>query len=399
MEIVPELRLSTPEATVLPESDGPLVATIRAEIEDSGPITFARFMELALYHPERGYYATRDDRGSRTGDFLTAPETHPIFGRVVGRQLHEMWELSGRPTPYRLLEYGAGSGVLALDVLRGLVADGSELQKALRYRPVEVSVERSESIQRRLADDGFGANVERDGAAGSGCVLANEFLDALPVHRVLEREGRLQEVFVGWRDGHFVELPETPSSQALAERLAAEGVRLADGQTAEICLGLDAWAADTAVRLERGFMLLIDYGYPAAELYAPTRGGGTLRAYTRQRAHADPFVAIGRQDLTAHVDVTAVTTALAARGWRAVGETRLADFLVALGVEDLLGSIRADPATSPAEYLALRSGLVRMLDPRALGNFRVMAFGRGVPEGPVLRGFAGRRWVSTSPTR
>ena len=326
MEIVRELRLSTPEATVLPESDGPLVATIRAEIEDSGPITFARFMELALYHPERGYYTTRDDRGSRTGDFLTAPETHPIFGRVVGRQLHEIWELSG-------------------------------------------------------------------------CVLANEFLDALPVHRVLEREGRLQEVFVGWRDGHFVELPETPSSQALAERLAAEGVRLADGQTAEICLGLDAWAADTAVRLERGFMLLIDYGYPAAELYAPTRGGGTLRAYTRQRAHADPFVAIGRQDLTAHVDVTAVTTALAARGWRAVGETRLADFLVALGVEDLLGSIRADPATSPAEYLALRSGLVRMLDPRALGNFRVMAFGRGVPEGPVLRGFAGRRWVSTSPTR
>jgi len=92
MEIVRELRLSTPEATVLPESDGPLVATIRAEIEDSGPITFARFMELALYHPERGYYATRDDRGSRTGDFLTAPETHPIFGRVVGRQLHEMWE-------------------------------------------------------------------------------------------------------------------------------------------------------------------------------------------------------------------------------------------------------------------------------------------------------------------
>jgi len=107
----------------------------------------------------------------------------------------------------------------------------------------------------------------------------------------------------------------------------------------------------------------------------------------------------GATDLTAHVDLTAVTTALEAHGWRAVGETRLADFLVALGVEEVLGSIRADPATSPADYLALRSGLVRMLDPRALGNFRVMAFARGVPEGPVLRGFAGRRGASTRPTR
>jgi SAM-dependent MidA family methyltransferase len=150
--------------------------------------------------------------------------------------------------------------------------------------------------------------------------------------------------------------------------------------------------AEAASDLGRGVLLLIDYGYPASELYDPVRRGeGTLRAYLRHRVHADPYVHVGRQDLTAHVDVTAVERAAAAAGLWHIGTTTQAEFLVGLGTQDLLQAIQADPATTLESYLELRSGLMRLLDPSAMGRFRVMAFGRGWPDaGPPLAGFGFR---------
>ena len=348
-------------------------------------MTFARFMELALYHPEHGYYAVRDDRPTRAGDFLTAPETHSIFGRAVARQLDDLWQSIGSPGLFSLVEYGAGTGALALDLLRGLATEGSGLVAAIRYRPVEISAARERAIMSRLEEGGFGEHL--GAPAGSvGCILANEFLDALPVHRVVRADGQLRELLVDWRDGHFAELRAVPSTSALAARLAAEGVKLAEGQRAEICLALDGWAADVSRQVERGYVLLIDYGHPAADLYAPTRRDGTLRAYTAHRVHADPFASVGRQDLTAHVDLTAVEQALEGQGWRGLGQTSQAEFLVAVGIDEVLRSVQGDPATTAEQYLALRSSLVRMLDPRAMGGFRVLLFGRGVPDG-MPRGF------------
>ena len=185
----------------LPDSDAALVAAIRTEIERSGPITFARFMELALYHPALGYYATRHDRGTRSGDFLTAPETHPIFGRAIARQLDELWRAVGSPSEFGVFEYGAGSGRLAIDLLRGLAAERSSLASAAMYGPVEISPEREGLVRQRLEDEGFGDRLALETAATVGCVLANEFLDALPVHRVVQNNGMLSELLVDWQDG------------------------------------------------------------------------------------------------------------------------------------------------------------------------------------------------------
>jgi SAM-dependent MidA family methyltransferase len=232
------------------------------------------------------------------------------------------------------------------------------------------------------------------GAAGTpivGAIIANEVLDALPTHRVVARGGRLLEILTGSRDGRFVDVEGSLTTPALADRLAAEGVALADGQRAEICLGLDPWIATVAGGLAGGLLLLIDYGYPAGELYDPVRRrDGTLRAYLRQRVHDDPYRHVGRQDLTAHVDVTAVGRAAERTGLVHLGTTTQAEFLVGLGMQDLLQAIQADPGTTLETYLELRSALMRLIDPTAMGRFRVMGFGRAWPDGPPLAGFAYR---------
>ncbi len=221
------------------------------------------------------------------------------------------------------------------------------------------------------------------GAPFVGIVLANEVLDALPVHRVRRRDDRLLELAVALGpDGSLVETEIEPSTPALAARLRAEGIDLVDGQTAEICLALDDWIAAAAAPLGPGVMLLIDYGAPARELYDPVRRrNGTLRAYVRHQVHDDPYRHIGRQDLTAHVDVSAVERAAAAAGLTTIGITTQAEALMGLGIEARLQAIQADPATTLEAYTLLRSSLMRLLDPAAMGRFRVMAFGRDWPAG------------------
>ena len=235
--------------------------------------------------------------------------------------------------------------------------------------------------------------------AVTGAVLANEVLDALPVHRVRRRGDVLRELAVGLDGDRLVEVEVDPTTPALGARLASEGIELVDGQTAEICLALDGWIADAASGLAGGLLLLIDYGAIATELYDPVRRrDGTLRAYVRHRVHDDPYRHVGRQDLTAHVDVTAVEGAATAAGLTHLATTTQAEFLVGAGTDELLREIQSDPATTLEEYLTVRSVLMRLLDPAAMGRFRVMAFGRDWPPGPPLAAFAyrlpERSWAS-----
>jgi SAM-dependent MidA family methyltransferase len=405
----------------LPASDPILVRRLRAEIAATGPITFARFMSVALADPEHGYYATSDERPTRTGDFLTAPELHPIFGATLARSVDEMWRAMGRPAGFVLREYGAGSGRLAVDLMDGLRAEGSALLGVLGYEPVDLVPARVEGVRRRLVEAGFGHAVGFRDAVGAapaspsptaGCVIANEFLDALPVHRLVAEDGRLREIYVGWaegatgetderaddrghgpgdeRTGRFVDVLGEPSTPALSERLADEQISLADGQRAEVCLALDDWAAEMSAAFPAGFALVLDYGRPAAELYGPSRAAGTLLAYAGHRARDDPYVAIGRQDLTAHVDFTAVERALAVHGWRRLGLTTQAEFLVGSGLAGLLDRRRSDPGLSAADYLELRASIGRLLDPGALGGFRVLVLGRDVPGEVGLAGLGYR---------
>ncbi len=374
--------------------DEDLVARIHDAIARDGPITFARFMDLALYDPEGGYYRADVARAGRDGDFLTAPEAHPIFGAALARAVADGWVRLGRPDSFVLREYGAGTGTLALAILAGLAREHPDLAVRLRYDPIEIEPHRLTAIASRLETAGHSEALlarENSGMPAVGFVLANEVLDALPVHRVVVRDGALREIRVGSRDGAFVEVEADPTTPDLAARFADESVELAEGQRAEICLVVGPWLSEAAAGLERGVLLLIDYGYPAAELYDPhRRRDGTLRAYLRHRVHDDPYIHVGRQDLTAHVDVSAVERAALAAGLDHLGTTTQAEFLVGLGTEDLLRAIQADPATTLESYLAVRSALMRMLDPGAMGRFRVMAFARGWPAGRLLGGLAYR---------
>jgi len=409
MDVTPGLRRDPPPDLDGVGQDEGLVTRIHDEIARDGPLTFARFMELALYDPDGGYYRAAAARPGREGDFLTAPEAHPIFGAALARAVADAWDRLGRPAPFVLREYGAGTGTLALAILDGLRAERPDLSATIRYQPVEVEPRRLDAIAARLGMAGHGASLDPSRGGGGddpadtpadgttdppidGFVLANEVLDALPTHRVVVRSGVLREVMVGSLDGTLLDVAADLSTPALAGRLDLEGVTLADGQHAEICLALDGWVGRVAAGLGRGVVLLIDYGYPARELYDPVRRrDGTLRAYLRHRVHDDPYVHVGRQDLTAHVDVTATERAAGVAGLAHLGTTTQAEFLVGLGTEALLQAIQSDPATSMEDYLAVRSALMRLLDPAAMGRFRVMGFGRGWPtNGPPFAGFGYR---------
>jgi SAM-dependent MidA family methyltransferase len=371
-DLPPELRRDRPtDLSDVGEHPG-LAARIREEIRRAGPMPFARFMDLALYDPDGGYYRSADARPGRGGDFLTAPELHPIFGEMLARAVEQTWVALGRPDPFVVHEYGAGVGALALPLLAAIPA-------SIRYHPIDVDPRRIDALEARLAHAGLdGRLAPQDTPPADGMVIANELLDALPVHRVRRHGDDLREIAVNLSvGGSFIEVEIDPTTPALADRLVSEDIELVDGQTAEICLGLDAWIADAAASLRRGLLLLIDYGARASDLYDPVRRrDGTLRAYVRHQVHDDPYRFVGRQDLTAHVDVTAVERAAHAAGLMTVGITTQAEALIGLGIEERLREIQADPATTLEDYTLLRSALRRLLDPAAMGRFRIMAFGR-----------------------
>ena len=350
----------------LVEGDAELEAAIRDEIAATGPMTFARFMELALYHPERGYYRNAAARPGRDGDFLTAPEAHPIFGQAIARLAIDVWSALGRPATFTIREHGAGSGALAAALVDGVRATEPDLAGALRYRAVEVEPRRLEELRARLGD----VVEPDDGAPIDGLVIGNEVLDALPTHRVVGTAGGLDEVYVAIVDGSLANSSGPPSTPALEARLDAEGITLAEGQRAEICLATDAWVAGAAGGLAKGLLLLIDYGHSAAALYDNRRRPrGTLAAYVSHRIHDDPYRAIGRQDLTAHVDVTAVEAAARAAGLEHLATTTQGRFLAGLGVGDLLVALQSGPDADLAGYLDAKASLVRMIDPAAMGGF------------------------------
>lgn len=376
-----------PDDTGVPE----LVAALRAEIQQHGKITFARFMQRALYEPGLGYYATSAERPTRAGDFLTAPELHPIFGHAIARQLHEMWERLGEPPRFVLREYGAGNGSLALAIADGLERRSSPLLARLSYEPVELPGQ-IEVAEQRLRDAGRSGLLE-GGASGTplvGCVLANEFVDALPVHRVERRDGVLRELYVTWQDGRFAEEPGELSTPALAGWFTESGSDLPDGHRAEVNLAMDDWLRNLGRELERGYALVIDYGAPARDLYAPRRAQGTLRAFRAQHVSSDLLGGVGRQDLTAQVNLDALERGARGAGLVVLGRTTQAEFLVGCGLEELLQQHREGVAEDWQALLLLRSAVRRLLDPLHLGGYAVVVLGSGVPQDPPLRGLAYR---------
>ena len=330
---------------------------VRAAIQAKGRITFAEFMALALYGPGGYYTGGEAQRIGMAGDFFTSPHAHPAFGALIALQLEQMWRLLGCPERFDVVEAGAGGGQLARDVLDFASALEGDFAAALGYQEVE----------------GYGSEIP-DGF--TGCLLSNELFDAFPVHRVRMAGGKLCEVYVTLADdGRFAEALDEPSTPRLAARLASEGVKLGEGWTAEVSLEAADCMKDAASRLARGYAITVDYGDPAERLYSERRSGGTLRSHYQHTSSDDPYARVGRQDLTAHVDFTALIAAGGAAGLMPVTLLTQREFLTNLGAEVLLDAIAGSDGPKQADLKGLRS----LLDPAGLGDFRVLVQAKGAP--------------------
>jgi SAM-dependent MidA family methyltransferase len=378
-----------------------LIAALRREIDRDGSITFARFMDVALYDPDGGYYRTPARRPGRGGDFITAPELHPFFGFTIANQVAELWERLGRPDPFVVREYGPGVGGLAYDIIAGLHANHPAVVPALRYRLRDVNRHRMAEAMSAMLEVGLDGivSVEDPAREGelepiTGVVLANEVADALPAHE-LEWDGEaLRERYVTWRDGWFgwETGPLSPEVAATdpAGWLARQGIDAASwpaGSRLAWSPTVDAWVGEIGRGLARGYALIIDYGYPAAELYRDHRLEGTIRAYSEHSVSDDPFRLIGEQDLTVHVDFSRVVEAARAAGMSATPAVTQADFLARLDMGRLLVDLQRDPETDMAEYLRAQAAVMRLIDPGGLGRFRVVGLAKAAPLEPLPTGF------------
>jgi SAM-dependent MidA family methyltransferase len=358
----------------------PLAALLLERIRASGPITFAEFMEACLYHPEHGYYSRPEAR--RFADYYTSPDVHPVFGRLLARQLAEMWEQLGRPAEFLAVECGAGGGRLAAQILEFAERELPEFFGALSYLAVEACAARREAqgqaIGRHLNTGRAVSRASLPERIPAGCIFSNELLDALPVHGVVGGQEGLKEIRVGERNGWFVEVIVPEPSPSVAAYFARQGARLAEGQQAEAALAACDWIVEAGRRLERGFVLTIDYGHEAPELYNARHLRGTLTAYRDHRVSEEYYAAPGLQDLTAHVSFTALDLWGHDGGLERTGLASQTRFLLALGRPNEFADVY-DEGQTEMERLRARLVWKTLIYPEGMGEtFRVFIQHKGV---------------------
>lgn len=401
------------------------------EIRQTGPITFARFMAVALYHPTLGYYAGggagREPVGWE-GDYFTSGDLHPFWGESIARQMHQMWQLLGQPARFEVVEPGAGRGLLARDVWGWALREAPDWAAALHYtladrapKGTPLRAAREERLAAELARlsvprgatrwaDDLDNALPPDGIVG--CVVSNELADALPVHLVEKRGDALQEIYVDIdeRGGRFIERVGDPSSVEVARYLDDYRVPwrgFPDGWRAEICLEARAWMRRVAAGVRRGFALTIDYGDTARRLYTRHRRRGTLAVYSKHQFGERPLAHPGAQDITAHVNFSALIQAGRESGLRLAGLTTQAALLTNLGLRERLATLSGPIALgvglgvtagdSQLAYLrrvSQRNALSVLLNPAGMGGFKALIQQRGVPgAGRTLLGL--RSQIST----
>ena len=352
---------------------------IKALIRERGRITFADFMEIALFSPQGGYYTSQSDGVGR--DFFTAPAAHPAFGALIALQLVQLWELLGSPSPFHIIEVGAGSGILARDILSYASNLPSGFFQALEY----VGMDHANS--RHTVD-----NAHRVIGHGLpfrevvGCILSNELLDSFPVHRFAIQGSRVKEVYVTLRDGELVEVMEEPSTTRIEQRLSSLGTDLQEGSQGEVNLAMEEWTEDLSHALRRGFVLTFDYGHLAPDLYSPQRRRGTLRCYYRHTLGSNPYQRIGEQDITAHVDFSSLMRSGEEHGLATVGFTLQRYFLNNLGASLFLDSLNGRHLTQ-RERDANRMAMLELVRPGEMGEFKVLAQAKGLEGHVDLLGF------------
>ena len=364
-----------------------LYQIIKGEIRSKGPITFAKFMEICLYHPELGYYSSGRARRGRDGDYFTSPTVHPIFGASLGKQVAQMWRILGEGD-FEVVEMGGGEGYLCHDLLNYLRGHEPRFYDRLHYRMVETGPSVIESQKELLGPLQDKVSWHRPGEMGEGrivgCFLSNELLDSFPVHRTVMRAGVLREICVDAQDGGLRELlggSSVPELEGYFQRL---GISLAEGQKAEVCLEALRWLREVAQWLERGFVITIDYGFPAQELFSPHRRDGTLLCYRDHMVSSDPYVQLGQQDMTTHVDFTSLIECGEQWGLRFTGLVPQYKFLLGLGLLDEVAV--GEGAKEEREAMVQRLTIKNLILPGGMGDtFKVLIQHKGI-ERPQLHG-------------
>ncbi len=313
------------------------------KIRQHGAISFRDFMEMALYYPELGYYTSQNDKIGKTGDYYTSPGITPAFGEMLARQIEEMWHILGEKE-FTVVEMGAGTGLLSQDVLEYLKKN-QELYNDLDYCIIEKSPAMRKEQRKRLGENVSWHDSLKELSGMTGCIFSNELVDAFPVHQVVMGK-ELMEVFVDYNDG-FVEVLK-PASCELNEYFAEQGVSLPRGYHTEINLDAVRWIEEVGASLKKGFVITIDYGYPSSELYQEYRNRGTLMCYHKHTANENPYQHIGEQDITSHVNFSALERRGSKNGLELCGFTDQSHFLMGLGIEEYLKKLQE---TEPENYL------------------------------------------------
>ena len=367
-------------------------------------------MQACLYSPRGGFYSARGNRIS--AHFGTSPTSHPVFGALIARQLGQMWRLLGDPPVFHVIEVGSGDGLLAQSIVDACRRMAPGLAQALCYVAADYEPGWLQSPAHAPAHTFGWANGTGDGISSSrqdailgiqrvkteglrpfrnvvGCILCNELIDNFPVHRFAIQGGRVKEVFVTSTEGKLTEVLDEPSSPCIEERLTSLGLSLAEGYRGEVNLAIEDWTSQLSRALDRGFILTIDYGQLAPDLYSSQNSQGTLVCFNRHVVSGDPYQDIGKQDITCQVDFTSLMRLGDRHGMATVGYALQGQFLTNLGFSSFLDALETQGLSAARTELS-RMAMVTLVDPNEYGDFKVLAQAKGNGLGIELLGFEGQ---------
>ena len=359
-----------------------LISEIKRQIDKKSRITFAEFMDIALYWPGKGYYTSENVRWGKDGDYLTSIDVSPVFGRLLAYQINEMWQNLGSPPQFSIIEVGAGREELSFHIRDTIKKLFPEFYKAVDFQLVDVNPIHIQKLEERTS---FHSSIEDIKPGITGCIISNELIDAFPVHRVVEMDG-LKEIYVGYEDAGFMEIRGELSTSGLNDYLEKIGIKLEQGQKAEINLKALDWIKSIGALLKKGFVITVDYGLPARELFRHNRNGNLL-CYYMHTMNNNPFHQIGYQDITAKVDFTSLAAAGRDAGLEVTGFTTQFHFFMGIGA---LGEFKEVEELNIGNLDAFQwnQGIKELMLPGGMGDdFKVLIQHKDV-EAPLLKGFS-----------
>jgi SAM-dependent MidA family methyltransferase len=351
-------------------------------------ITFAEYMELVLYQPQYGYYSSGKVNIGYQGDFFTSSSLGADFGELLAEQFKEMWYLLGCPQPFNLVEIGAGSGRLANDIIEYLEQQEPDLVQVLEYIIIEQApglIKQQQDLLEKWLDKGVNLCwktwEEIEDHSLVGCCFSNELIDAFPVHQITVQNQEIKEIYVTLVDDQLTEVIGEISTEKIIDYFQLLNLEFPsklhpEGYRTEVNLVALDWLKTVSHKLKRGYLLTIDYGYTAAKYYHPQRYQGTLQCYFQHHRHHNPYINIGSQDITTHVNFTALEVQGELLGLTKIGFTQQGLFLMALGLGDRLAAL-SDGKFSLQDILYRRDALHQLIEPQGLGGFGVLIQGKG----------------------